>query len=54
LDGEGWDKSTRVQGQERLWLVVGVDFDVFIGDVLLLESDPDALDCSFFLVKTVL
>jgi hypothetical protein len=37
------DKTARVEIQQRLWLMVGIDLDVLVLDVLLLKCDPDAL-----------
>lgn len=33
--GERWNEAARVQSEERLRFVVGVDFDVLVGDLLL-------------------
>lgn len=43
--GEGRDEATGVEGEEGLWLVVRVHFDVLVGDLFLFEGEPDALDC---------
>lgn len=40
---EGGDQPARVERQERLLLLVGVNFLVAVGDALLLEGDPHAL-----------
>lgn len=41
---QGGDEPARVEGEEGLGFVVGVYFDVLVGDVLFFECDPDALD----------
>lgn len=41
---QGWYKASRVEVDERLGLVVGVDFDVLIWDLLLLEDCPSPLN----------
>ena len=41
---EGRDEPARIQLQEGLGLVVGVYFDVLVGDLLFFEDGPDALD----------
>lgn len=41
---QGGDKAARVDGEEGLGFLVGVDFDVLVGDALVFEGDPDALD----------
>jgi hypothetical protein len=38
------DKTAWVDFEERLRFLVRVYFDVLVGDVLVLEGDPDALD----------
>lgn len=44
LDFEGGDEAAGVEGQEGGVFVVGVDFDVLVGDALVFEDRPDALD----------
>ena len=48
---QGGDEAAGVEGEEGLGLVVGVDFDVLVGDFLLFEDGPGALDegAAFFL-----
>jgi len=41
---QGGDEAARVDVEEGLGLLVGVDFDVLIGEPFVLERDPDALD----------
>lgn len=41
---EGRDETAGVDVEEGLWFLVGVDFDVLVGDLLVLEGYPDALD----------
>ena len=41
---EGGDEAARVESQELGGFVVGVYFDVLVGEALELEGDPDALD----------
>jgi hypothetical protein len=41
---DGGDETARVDLEERLRFLVGVDFDVLVGDGFVLEGDPDALD----------
>jgi len=41
---EGGDETAGVHVEKGLGLFVGVDFDVLVGDLLVLEGDPDALD----------
>jgi len=41
---EGGDETARVDVEEGLRFLVGVDFDVLVGDLLVLEGYPDALD----------
>lgn len=41
---ECWDEAAGIEGEEGLGFVVGVDFDVFVGDFLFFEDGPDALD----------
>lgn len=38
------DEAAGVEGEEGSGLVVGVDFDVLVGDVLFFEDGPGALD----------
>lgn len=38
------DQAAGVEGEKRGGLVVGVDFDVLVGDFLLFEDGPGALD----------
>lgn len=38
------DQATWIDVEEGLWLLVGVYFDVLVGNLLVLEGDPDALD----------
>ena len=37
------DKTARVEIQQRLWLMVGIDLDVLVRDALLLKRNPNAL-----------
>jgi len=48
---QGGDEAAGVESEEGLGLVVGVYFDVLIGDFLLFEDGPGALDegAAFFL-----
>lgn len=41
---QGGDEAARVESEEGLGLVVGVDFDVLVGDFFLFEDGPGALD----------
>ena len=41
---QGGDEAAGVEGEERLGLVVGVYFDVLVGDFFLFEDGPGALD----------
>ena len=41
---QGGDEAAGVEGEEGLGLVVGVDFNVLVGDFLLFEDGPGALD----------
>ena len=41
---EGGHETARVDVEEGLRFLVGVDFDVLVGDLLVLEGYPDALD----------
>jgi hypothetical protein len=41
---ERWDQTARVESQERSGFVVGVYFDVLVGDFLFFEDGPGALD----------
>jgi len=41
---QGGDEAAGVDGEEGLRLLVRVDFDVLVGDALVFEGDPDALD----------
>jgi len=41
---QGRNEAARVDVEERLRFLVGIDFDVLVGDVLVLEGDPYALD----------
>jgi len=41
---EGGDKTARVDVEEGLGFLVRVDFDVLVGDLLVFEGYPDALD----------
>ena len=38
------DKTAWVDVEEGLRFLVGVDFDVLVGDLLVFEGYPDALD----------
>lgn len=37
-------ETARVDIEEGLGLLVGIDFDVLVRDLLVFEGDPDALD----------
>lgn len=41
---ESRDEAAGVEGEEGLGLVVGVYFDVLVGDSLFFEDGPGALD----------
>jgi hypothetical protein len=41
---QGGDEAARVDGEEGRGFAVGVDFDVLVGEELVFEGDPDALD----------
>lgn len=41
---ESWDEAAGVEGQKGLGFVVGVYFDVLVGDAFLFEDGPGALD----------
>ena len=41
---EGGDEAAGVEGEEGLGFVVGVYFDVLVGDLFLFEDGPGALD----------
>lgn len=41
---DGGDEAAGVDVEEGLGFLVGVDFDVLVGELLVLERDPDALD----------
>lgn len=44
-DLEGGDEAAGVEAEERGGLVVRVHLDILVGDLLLLEGEPDALHC---------
>lgn len=50
MGGPGWpvaqggDETAGVGGEEGLGFLIGVDFDVLVGDALAFEGDPDTLD----------
>ena len=41
---ESGDETARVDVEEGLRFLVRIDFDVLVGDLLVLEGYPDALD----------
>jgi len=41
---EGGDEAARVEGEEGGLFVVGVDFNILVGDGLFFEGNPGALD----------
>jgi len=41
---EGGNEAPWVDVQEQLWFAVDVYFDVFVGEALVFEGDPDAVD----------
>ena len=41
---ERWYQTAGVEINERFWLVVGVHFDVLVGDFLLFQDGPGSLD----------
>lgn len=47
-DGEGGDEAAGVEGEEGVRFVVGVYFDVFVGEVEFFEGEPGALDEAVF------
>ena len=41
---QGWDKSTRVNIDQLLWLLVRVYFDILVLELFQFQRDPDSLD----------
>jgi hypothetical protein len=41
---DGGDEAARIDVKEGLGFLVGVDLDVLVGDGLVFEGNPDALD----------
>lgn len=39
-----WDEAARVDFEEGLWFLVGVDFDVLVGYAFEFQRYPDTLD----------